>query len=64
MKVKREWADEQEVFGAVAEALSEAEVYGYMAVYARDEQGEYSERGTIIIEADGRRFAIELHEIL
>ena len=64
MKVKREWADEQEVFGAVTEALSEAEADGYMAVYARDEQGEYSELGTIIIEADGRRFAIELHEIL
>jgi hypothetical protein len=64
MKVKREWADEQEAFGAVAEALSEAEADSHMAVYASDEQGEYGERGTIIIEADGRRFAIELHEIL
>lgn len=72
MKVKREWSDEQEVFEMVADSLEQtadkmSDVEGsdsIVRVFARDERGEYGDQGTITITIDGRRFALDLHEII
>jgi hypothetical protein len=70
MKVRKEWQDERELFEGVAGALDmgvhvfgdddeeEAQVHSY------DEEGPYGERGQIILLYQGRRFSLELHEIV
>lgn len=69
MKVKIEWQDEPELFEQVADAL-ESFVVGAedeesaFAAEARDEEGPYRERGTIVITTpDGRKFSLELHRL-
>ena len=59
MKVKREWQDNQELFEAVADALDDVG-----QVQAWDEVDSYGDRGTITITVDGRKFSLELHEIV
>lgn len=61
MKVKREWQDNQELFEAVADALDNVDVG---QVQALDEEGRYGDCGTITITVDGRKFSLELHEIV
>ena len=62
--MKREWTEEQEVFDTVAMALEDfAASDSGVRVSARDERGEYGDMGTITITIDGRKFALDLHEI-
>jgi hypothetical protein len=72
MKVKREWSDEQEVFEMVASALEQMadkmmdveSSDSAVRVSAFDERGCYGDQGTITITIDGRKFALDLHEII
>lgn len=60
MKIKREWRDEPEVFEAVAE-LDRSES---IEVDVRDEVGNYGDEGMVIIKLNGRKFLLELHEVV
>lgn len=62
MKVKREWQDELELFEMVVDALQNSEL-GDRAM-GLDEEGSYGDRGTITIKVGGRKFMVELHEIV
>jgi len=65
MKIKREWADEPELFEAVADALDESDMVEEVAdgTSARDEMSPYGDNGSITITLkDGRTFSLELHE--
>jgi len=68
MKVKREWNDQPNLFDAVVEALSTADFRDSLAQehHVRSHQGEgaYGEEGIMVIEVEGRRFYVELHEDL
>ena len=67
MKIKREWAEVDDVFGAVAEALESAATDGDadFTAHASEERGAYGEEGTLTLRmGDGRLFALELHEVL
>lgn len=60
MKRKSEWRDNEDLFNAVTDALQHAGI----DPDARDEEGYYREQGTITIRtADGRHFALEIHEL-
>ena len=52
--------NEDDLFNEVTNALQHAGI----DADARDEEGPYRERGTITIRtADGRSFALEIHEL-
>jgi len=52
--------DNEDLFNEVTNALQEAG----LDADARDEEGSYREQGTITIRtADGRTFALEIHEL-
>ena len=60
MKRHADWMDEEELFNDIVNALDEAGINAD----ARDEEGDYRERGTITIRTeDGRQFALEIHEL-
>lgn len=60
MKRHTDWNDEEDLFNDITNALQEADI----DADARDEQGAYRENGTITIRTeDGRRFALEIHEL-
>lgn len=60
MKRHTDWMDEEELFNDIVNALDEAGIN----MDARDEEGAYRERGTITIRTqDGRKFALEIHEL-
>jgi hypothetical protein len=60
MKRHTDWNDEEELFNDITNALQEAGI----DAAARDEQGDYRERGTITIRTeDGRSFALEIWEL-
>lgn len=60
MKRKSEWRDNEDLFNAVTDALQHSGI----DADARDEEGCYREQGTITIRtADGRHFALEIHEL-
>ena len=64
MKVKREWADEQQLFEEVTDILY-ARTNDWFSPSSSVEQGPYQDRGTITIKRpDGRRFQLELYELL
>lgn len=64
MRIPRQWADEQDVFNAVAYALEQgAEQTGELEVDVRDEEGGYGERGTLDIWIGARRFRLDLNEL-
>ena len=67
MKVKREWNDVPEVFGPVAAAL-EQEVNEWsddnIDVISTEEQSGYADDGMIYIRINGKKYCLELHEIL
>jgi len=65
MKIKREWADEPELFEAVADALDESDMVEEVAdgTSAQNEMSPYGDNGSITITLkDGRTFSLELHE--
>ena len=66
MKVTREWMDEPELFELVSEAMffDEADSNGRIDVQAREEPDGYGGSGYIEIMRDGRRFRLELAEII
>jgi hypothetical protein len=66
MKVTREWMDEPELFELVSEAMffDEADSNGRIDVQAREEPDGYGGSGYIEIMHDGRRFRLELAEIV
>ena len=67
MKVQRQWTDEVELFEAVASCLENIQDYyesGEIETDARDERDSYDSDGYITIKVDGRRFRVELAEIL
>ncbi len=66
MKVNCEWMDEPEMFELVSEAMvfDEADSNGRIDVQAREEPDGYGESGYIEIMRDGRRFRLELAEII
>lgn len=66
MKVNREWMDAPELFELVSEAMfnGEADSNGRIDVQAREEPDGYGGSGYIEIMRDGRRFRLELAEII
>jgi hypothetical protein len=60
MKRHTDWMNEDDLFNEITNALQSAGI----DADARDEEGPYRERGTITIRtADGRSFALEIHEL-
>ena len=66
MKVNCEWMDTPELFELVSEAMfnGEADSDGRIDVQAREEPDGYGGSGYIEVKHDGRRFRLELAEIV
>ena len=66
MKVKREWAENEELAEMVMAALEEHGEFNEMAIVSGHlDGGEYGERGVVDIHTeDGRKFRLELHELV
>ena len=60
MKRHTDWNEEPELRDDIYQALEDAGI----DAYGSEEQGEYREQGTITVRTqDGRRFALEIHEL-